>query len=116
MLSSFFALQKRKPDGSRQNIIGGGGIHEESRFGSLGSAEQVTERVQTLTYGTQITQAGQTTKLYRDSAGRTRMEYIFMPPPGTAVVARPAFIQIVDPMAAIATYSIRAVRPPAVLP
>ena len=23
MLSSFFALQKRKPDGSRQNIIGG---------------------------------------------------------------------------------------------
>jgi hypothetical protein len=65
------------------------------------SAEQVTEHVQTLADGTHITQPAQTTKLYRDSAGRTRTERSFPLPPG--VVSKgsdtPSFIEIFDPVA-----------------
>jgi hypothetical protein len=65
------------------------------------SAEQVTEHVQTLADGTHITEPAQTTKLYRDSAGRTRTERSVPVPPG--VLARgsdaPSFIEIFDPVA-----------------
>lgn len=65
------------------------------------SAEQVTEHVQTLADGTRITQPAQTTKFYRDSAGRTRTERSFPLPPGTLgkAVNVPSFIEISDPVA-----------------
>jgi len=64
------------------------------------SADQVSEHVQTLADGTHITQTmQQTTKLYRDSAGRTRTEHVFTPPPGAATAVGPSFIQIADPVA-----------------
>ena len=63
------------------------------------SAEQVMERVQTLADGTHITQTTQKTMLYRDSAGRTRTEHTFMPPPGAAMASIPALIEIADPVA-----------------
>jgi hypothetical protein len=65
------------------------------------SAEQVTEHVQTLADGTHITQPAQTTKLYRDSAGRTRTERSFPLPPGVLSKGSdtPSFIEIFDPVA-----------------
>ena len=63
------------------------------------SADQVTEHVQTLADGTHITQTMQTTKLYRDSAGRTRTEHTFTPPAGAVMASGPSFIQIADPVA-----------------
>ena len=63
------------------------------------SAEQVTDRVQTLADGTHITQSSQKTLIYRDSEGRTRTEHIFTPPPGATMVSGPSFIQIADPIA-----------------
>jgi hypothetical protein len=57
------------------------------------------EHVQTLADGTHITQTTQTTKLYRDSAGRTRTEHIFTPPPGAVMASGPSLIQIADPVA-----------------
>ena len=65
------------------------------------SAEQVTEHVQTLADGTHITQPAQTTKLYRDSAGRTRTERSFPAPPGALSRGSdaPSFIEIFDPVA-----------------
>lgn len=67
------------------------------------SAEQVTEHVQTLVDGTHITQPAQTTKLYRDSAGRTRTERSFPLPPGVLgnVADVPSFIEISDPVAGV---------------
>lgn len=67
------------------------------------SAEQVTERFQTLADGTHITQPAQTTKLYRDSAGRTRTERSFPLPPGPLgnVTDVPSFIEISDPVAGV---------------
>ncbi len=64
------------------------------------SAEQITEHIQTLADGTHITQAGQKSMLYRDSAGRTRTEHTFQPPPGMAMAAvMPPMVQIMDPVA-----------------
>src|SRR5215469_2868948 len=65
------------------------------------SAEQLTEHVQTLADGTHITQPAQTTKLYRDSAGRTRTERSFPIPPGALSKGSdaPSFIEIFDPVA-----------------
>lgn len=65
------------------------------------SAEQVTEHVQTLADGTHITQPAQTTKLYRDSAGRTRTERSFPVPAGARSKGSdtPRFIEIFDPVA-----------------
>lgn len=64
------------------------------------SAEQATERAQTLADGTHITQKSERTLLYRDSEGRTRTEHIVKPPPGAAASFRPpTFIQIADPVA-----------------
>jgi hypothetical protein len=63
------------------------------------SAEQVSEHVQTLADGTHITQTTHTTKLYRDSAGRTRTEHTFTPPPGAVIASAPSFVQIADPVA-----------------
>lgn len=87
--------------GATAGIIGTsvGGFSLQSITGRPYSAEQVTDRVQTLADGTRITQTPQTTKLYRDSAGRTRTEHIFTPPPGLVMARGPSFIQIVDPVA-----------------
>jgi len=64
------------------------------------SAEQTTEQVQTLADGTHITQGVQKTLLYRDSAGRTRTEHTFAPPPGAPpTISIPTMIQIMDPVA-----------------
>jgi hypothetical protein len=76
-----------------------GGFSLQSVAGRPYSAEQVTDRVQTLADGTRITQLAQTTKLYRDSAGRTRIEHVFTPPPGAVMAQGPSFIQILDPVA-----------------
>ena len=76
-----------------------GGISSQSVVGHPYSADQVTERVQTLADGTRIIQPTQTTKFYRDSAGRTRTEHTFTPPPGAVMASGPSFIQIVDPVA-----------------
>jgi hypothetical protein len=55
--------------------------------------------VQTLADGTHITQTmQQTTKLYRDSAGRTRAEHIFTLPPGAVMATGPSIIQVADPV------------------
>jgi hypothetical protein len=63
------------------------------------SAEQITERVQTLADGTHISQPPQTVKFYRDSQGRTRTERIFPVLPGTsAAVEAPSLIEISDPV------------------
>ncbi len=67
--------------------------------GHLYSAEQVTEHVQTLADGTRITQPSQTTRIYRDSAGRTRTEHTFTPPPGALMASALPLIQIADPVA-----------------
>jgi hypothetical protein len=67
------------------------------------SAEEVTERVQTLADGTHITQPAQHTKYYRASLGRTRVERSF-PVPAGAVGKRPegpSVIEINDPVAGV---------------
>src|SRR5882757_7621744 len=79
--------------------VSSGAISSQSFVGHPYSADQVTERVQTLADGTRITQSPQTTKFYRDSAGRTRTEYIFTPPPGSVMARGPSIIQIADPVA-----------------
>ncbi|HXE11505.1 MAG TPA: hypothetical protein VN633_05250 [Bryobacteraceae bacterium] len=62
------------------------------------SAEQITERVQTLADGTHISQTVSKVHLYRDSQGRTRMEHSFILPPG-AQGSAPIFVTIADPVA-----------------
>ncbi len=62
------------------------------------SGEQVTERVQTLADGTNISQTMRATKLYRDSEGRTRTEHIMTPPVG-AIGSAPMLLTILDPVA-----------------
>ena len=96
----------QKPAGAVGAISGGfgsfliGGPSVQGQVGQPYSAEQVSERVQTLADGTHITQGGQTTKFYRDSGGRTRIEHTFTPPPGAAMASPPpSFIQIMDPVA-----------------
>lgn len=95
----------QKPPAAAEVISGSfgsflvGGPSMQAEVGHPYSAEQVTERVQTLTDGTHITQTGPTIKLYRDSAGRTRTEHIFNLPPGAAGASPPSLIQIVDPVA-----------------
>ena len=67
------------------------------------SAEQVTEQVQTLADGTHITQPAQTTRLYRDSQGRTRTERSARLPPGPLGkgVEAPVFIEVSDPVVGV---------------
>ena len=60
-------------------LVGTGGPSLQAQVGQPYSAQQVMERVQTLADGTHITQNAQTTKFYRDSAGRTRIEHTFTP-------------------------------------
>ena len=71
----------------------------QSITGRLYSAEQILERVQTLGDGTHINQTTQQVKFYRDSAGRTRTEHIYSPPPGAVMASIPSMIQIADPVA-----------------
>jgi hypothetical protein len=63
------------------------------------SAEQVSERVQTLADGTHIQQTSWKAMLYRDSEGRTRTERTIMPPPGAVSASGPSTIEITDPVA-----------------
>ena len=72
----------------------GGGFSLQPIAGRPYSADQVTERVQTLADGTRITQPPQTTKFYRDSAGRTRIEHIFTPPPGAVMLSGPSLYRL----------------------
>ena len=67
--------------------------------GSPYSAEQITERVQTLAAGTHITQAPQKTMLYRDSEGRTRTEYAVTTSTRAIAVSGASFVEIRDPVA-----------------
>jgi hypothetical protein len=82
---------------------GGQGLLGGSATGAPYSAEQVTEKVQTLADGTHITQPAQTTKFYRDSQGRTRVERSFPLPPGALakVTEVPGFVEISDPVAGV---------------
>jgi hypothetical protein len=79
-------------------VIGGGAV-----TGAPYSAEEVTEHVQTLADGTHITQAAQTTRLYRDSQGRTRIERSFPAPPGVSQgeASGPNLIEISDPVSGV---------------
>jgi len=61
------------------------------------SADEVNENVQTLADGTHITHTS-TSKVYRDSAGRTRTERT-IGPPGTDGADAPTIIEIDDPVA-----------------
>jgi len=61
------------------------------------SAEEITESVQTLADGTHITHTS-TTKVYRDSEGRTRTERP-IGAPGSEGADTPVMIQIADPVA-----------------
>jgi hypothetical protein len=81
----------------------GPGMPGGAVVGAPYSAEQVTEHVQTLADGTHITQPAQTTKLYRDSQGRTRTERTAPLPPGPLGkgVDAPVFIEISDPVARV---------------
>src|SRR5665213_30201 len=67
--------------------------------GSPYSATRTTERIQTLADGTHITQPGPKTVFYRDSAGRTRTEFTFPPPPSSVGQSPPVRITIIDPVA-----------------
>ena len=73
------------------------------------SAEETTERIQTLADGTHITQPSTTVRIYRDSEGRTRTERPLPPraarqPDGTEA---PAMVVITDPVAHV-TYTLSA--------
>jgi hypothetical protein len=65
------------------------------------SAEETAERVQTLADGTHITQPLNSTKLYRDSSGRTRTERPLMGPRAArrqATQDAPVIVEIDDPV------------------
>jgi hypothetical protein len=64
------------------------------------SAQQETERIQTLADGTHITQPSQKVVYYRDSQGRTRTKRTMPAAPGFPVAVKPpVFIDISDPVA-----------------
>jgi hypothetical protein len=67
------------------------------------SAEQVSEQVQTLVDGTHITHNSLSTKIYRDSLGRTRTERPLFR--GMAIAASnpdaPIVVEIIDPVAQV---------------
>jgi len=77
------------------SFVGAGGIRAVP--GAPFSADEVTDDVQTLADGTHITHTF-TRKVYRDSAGRTRMERP-MGRPGTDGADAPTIIEISDPVA-----------------
>ena len=96
------------PGGASSGQVGGMMITNSAWFNgpSVGgvagqpySTEQITEHVQTLADGTHITQGAQKTMMYRDSAGRTRTEHTFQPPPGATMASVPSMVQIMDPVA-----------------
>jgi hypothetical protein len=80
----------------------GGGFFDatlEHITGRPFSAEQVNEQVRTLADKTHITQTTHKIMLYRDAAGRTRIELSFLPPLGAVKVPSPNFIMITDSVA-----------------
>lgn len=74
-----------------------GGIGGPVVTGAPYSAEEINETVQTLSDGTHITHKS-TTKMYRDSEGRTRTERS-MAAPGANAAEGPVIIEISDPVA-----------------
>jgi hypothetical protein len=62
------------------------------------SAQQVTERVQTLADGTRITQKPHKVNLYRDSLGRTRSEDLYASDTGSEEITS---VSIIDPVAGV---------------
>lgn len=85
-------------------VAGGasGGIFGTPVTGSPYSAEETSERVQTLADGTRITQSQGSVKYYRDSLGRTRTERTLPGPPGVvAGFTPPTIVEIFDPIAGV---------------
>lgn len=78
--------------------VAGGAYLRTATSGAPYSAEQVTEHTRTLADGTHIVQKPQITRMYRDSAGRTRID---KPMFSSANVddTVPTLIQIQDPVA-----------------
>ncbi len=76
----------------------GPGTSVQGIIGEPFSAEQITEHVQTLADGTRITQPAQKTMYYRDSQGRTRIEFTLPLPAGAAENNAPRIIEINDPV------------------
>ena len=68
-------------------------------LGAPYSAEQVQERVQTLSDGTHISRNNPSVKQYRDSQGRTRTERPMMMGPNAA--ESPLLVEIADPVAGV---------------
>lgn len=65
------------------------------------SAEETSERVQTLADGTHITESQGSVKLYRDSSGRTRTERTLPVPRGAGTFTPPTIVEIFDPVAGV---------------
>jgi hypothetical protein len=78
-------------------VAGSGPFGGPTVTGAPYSAEEVTERVQTLADGTHVTQPAVKVKMYRDSVGRTRTERSMAGLPGQPEF--PAMIMITDPVA-----------------
>ncbi len=88
------SAQRPQPDTMTVGVGGGGARRVGPAVtGMPYSAEQVNETVQTLADGTHIRQKQRTTVMYRDSAGRTRME---TPIGGPAVNDGAKMVRIVD--------------------
>ena len=82
--------------------VGGGPMAGPAVTGAPYSAEEVSERVQTLANGTHITQPPTTSRIYRDSEGRTRTERSMPRMPGQGQpdgAETPAMVTIFDPVA-----------------
>jgi hypothetical protein len=95
----FFGIATAIPLSAQiQGLTASGAFWPSSVTGAPYSATQTTEGIQTLADGTHITQPGQETVMYRDSAGRTRNELTF-PGPRAGDQPAPAQVTIVDPVA-----------------
>ncbi len=81
-------------------VEGGTTVSVRAVTGMPYSAQEVTERVQTLADGTRIADESPKVTYYRDSMGRTRTERTFALPPGLAAagVTMPSTIEINDPV------------------
>jgi hypothetical protein len=87
----------RPPAQMGWSVVAGFGDGGTAITGAPYSAEIVSEDVQTLVDGTHITRKS-TSRVYRDSAGRTRTERP-MGPPGIEPPDAPVMIEISDPVA-----------------
>ncbi len=90
------------PDGqwTATATFGGNGMPQHLPFAIKGapySGVEISQRVQTLADGTNITQNSPSKQVYRDSSGRTRTERPFFPV--SSVKNLPYIVEIVDPVA-----------------